>query len=106
MDTQRLNWMHIGQLIRVNGRAWYGEIVDVAETDAGKVMLQINSPKAAWHGHVPEWLEYIPDQIVPATIEEAQRDIELYLDRLERAKDEIQKLGARWAALDTVLHRP
>jgi len=97
MDTNRQEWMKPGQLVRVNGYYWYGEIIDVAETDTGKVMLQINSPKAVWHSHKPEWLEYIPDQINPATPEEAKRDIDMYLLRLEQAREAVEALAARWA---------
>jgi len=94
--NNRLDWMQPGQLVRVNGWAWFGEIVDVAETDRGAMMLLITSPKAAWHGHRPEWLEYIPDQIAPATAQEARRDIDLYLNRLAQARAKIEKLAERW----------
>ena len=88
--------MQIGQLVRVNGLAWYGEITDVAETDRGVIMIRLNSPKSVWHGHAPEWLEYTPEQIAPATAEEARRDIDLYLSRLEMARKSVEAMADRW----------
>ena len=95
--NNRREWMRTGQLVRINGWAWFGEIIDVAETDQGGVMLLITSPKSVWHGHKPEWLEYLPGQIEPATAQEARRDIDLYLDRLAKARSEIESLAIRWA---------
>jgi len=97
MATNRLDWMKIGRLVRIHGYHWFGEICDVAETDTGKIMLQINSPKAVWYGHQPEWLEFLNGQIEPATAEEAKRDIDMYLLRLEQAREAVEKLAARWA---------
>jgi hypothetical protein len=91
-----LEWMKPGQLVAVNGAWWFGEIVDVAQTTTGAIMICINSPKAVWHGHAPEWLEYKDGQIAPTTPQEARRDIQAYTLKTEAAQIAVKKMGERW----------
>ena len=85
-----------GQLVRVNGRHWYGEIVDVAISNK-RIMLLISSPKGIWRNHGPEWLEYIPEQIKPATTIAAIENAENYVQRIEKNLADAQAMQKRWA---------
>ncbi len=84
-----------GQLVRVNGYHWFGEIVDVAVSDE-RIMLLIHSPKAIWRNHRPEWLEYHPNQIAPATIEEAAASVDTYIERIEKMLNDTKSLKEKW----------
>ncbi|RUM47748.1 MAG: hypothetical protein DSY80_00580 [Desulfocapsa sp.] len=92
----RQEWMVKGQLVSVNGRHWYGEIVDVAVSDYGRIMLLINSPKAIWRNHRPEWLEYNPKQIAPAKATEAIASVDTYIERIEKMLEDVENLKQRW----------
>jgi hypothetical protein len=84
MDKVRPEWIKIGQPVSVIG--WTGVIVDTAITETGKFILLIESPKAAWHGHAPEWLAYDPDLVQPAAAEDIELEISATLSRLEHAR--------------------
>src|SRR5436190_12321945 len=84
----------MGDLIRV--QHWVGEVVDVAQTDAGRLMLLVASPKGIWRNHPAEWLEYAPEQIRQATPEEIGKDIELYRERIKKMLAELEALDERW----------
>jgi hypothetical protein len=84
MDTVKPGWTRIGQPVRVMG--WVGVIADTATTETGKFILLIESPKAAWHGHAPEWLAYDPDLVQPAAAEDIELEISATLSRLEYAR--------------------
>lgn len=91
-ELKRDGWMRIGQVVAVNGKHWYGRIADVAETDAGRIMLLIDSPKAVWRNHRPEWLEYIPGQIRPCAAKEALERIDSYERYVEEMQARIKEM--------------
>lgn len=68
MDTHnRPAWAVKGAIVNVNGKHWTGQIIDVAVSDSGLVLLLIDSPKADFFGTPPEWLVYDPNQITLGT---------------------------------------
>ncbi len=94
MDGSKVEFLRIGSLVRV--QHWVGEIVDVAETAGGKIMIQVQSPKGIWRNHPAEWLEYIEGQIAPATPEEIKRSLIVYRGYITKMLGDIDALAARW----------
>lgn len=88
------DFLKIGNLVRI--QHWVGEVVDVGITDAGKIMVQVKSPKGAWRNHAAEWLEYIEGQILPATEEDARRNLIVYRGYITKILAELGAMGERW----------
>ena len=91
MDGQTVNkpeWLKRGALVRV--QHWYGIVEDVATSDR-RVMVFIKSPKGIWRNQrdASEWLEYIEEQITPATLEEMEKEINAHTERIQRMLTEL-----------------
>ncbi len=87
-------YIHIGAIVKV--LEWHGEIIDIATTEQGKIMLLITSPKAIFRNHRDEWLDFDPNLIKPGTPEDYARDIEYYAKRTRLNLDKLEKLAAVW----------
>lgn len=92
MTTQpdRPDWVKIGARVRVHEQHWGGVIVDIAISEAGLLRVCIDSPKAVFHGHLPEWLDFLPEQIRPDDIGIIERDVETYGNRIKEKLDRLQ----------------
>jgi hypothetical protein len=96
MATTLPDFIHVGAIVKV--LEWYGQIVDLATTDQGKVMLLITSPKAIFRNHRDEWLEFDPNRIQPGTPEDYSRDIAYYAKRTRLNLDKLERLATDWQA--------
>ncbi len=86
-----------GQLVEVD-RHWPGIIQDVAvSAHTNRIMVQINSLKAIWRNHHPEWLEYQVGRIVPVSYEDVEAKAETYVERIERMLETAQDMQRQWA---------
>ena len=83
-------WMRIGAFVKVLG--WVGEIVDVAVTGQ-RIMLLVQSQKTIR----PDWLEYRPGAIVPATLDEALRSADNFNERNHAFWQRGAAMRERWA---------
>jgi hypothetical protein len=92
-------FLKIGQLVMTDG--WPGEIMDVAETDTGAIMVLINSPKAIWRNHRPEWLQYIEGRIVPCGLSDTTKLFDAYVEYVEIMQQELRGMWARWEKNET-----
>ena len=86
MDGQMMNkpeWLKRGALVKV--QHWYGLVEDVAVSDL-HIMVLIKSPKGIWRNQrdASEWLEYIEGQIIPATPDEIEKEINAHAERIQR----------------------
>ena len=87
MDTNRLDWMQIGQVVAIHGAHWRGVITDIAISEKGVIMICVASPKGLFYGTPPEWLEYYEGGIAPCSDEALKAECEHWQERtLERAK--------------------
>jgi len=96
MATTLPDYIHLGAIIKVT--EWYGQIVDIASTEQGKVMVLVTSPKAIFRNHRDEWLEFNPDLIKPGTPEDYARDIEYYTQRTRLNLEKLESLATEWQA--------
>jgi hypothetical protein len=71
------------------------QVLDVA-VSPDRIMVLVKSPKGIWRNHAAEWLEYKPDAIKPATLERAERDIDLYREYILKMLDEVDALREEW----------
>ena len=85
------DYLQVGAIVKVN--EWYGQIVDVAATAQGKVMVLITSPKAIFRNHRDEWLEFDPALITPATPADYRRDVEYYAKRTRLNLEKLERLA-------------
>ncbi len=69
-----------------------GRVVDATRTANGKIMIQVDSAKAVWRNHDPEWLEYQPGLIEPATRAEFEQDAQKYLAHVTRNVETINRM--------------
>ena len=86
MDGQMTNkpeWLKPGALVKI--QHWYGLVEDAAVSDQ-HVMVLIKSPKGIWRNQrdASEWLEYIEGQIIPATPDEMEKEINAHAERIQR----------------------
>jgi predicted DNA-binding transcriptional regulator len=86
MDGQMINkpeWLKHGALVKV--QHWYGLVEDVAVSDQ-HVMVLVKSPKGIWRNQrdASEWLEYVEEQITPATPDEMEKEITAHAERIQR----------------------
>lgn len=94
MDTNNLeSWMKIGAYVKV--AEWVGQIVDMAVTESGRVMLLITSPKGIYRNHRDEWLEYQPGLILPAARDDYLREVQFYIQRTTTNLEKLHQLNAR-----------
>lgn len=98
MDTtnRRPAWAKHGAIVNVNGKHWTGKILDVAVSDCGIVLLQIDSPKANFMGQAPEWLIYDPKQITLGS----EYDLAACANRYTHMHNTKGKLLSEWLELD------
>jgi len=92
MDTTnnpRPAWAQKGTIVNVHGHHWSGKIIDVAVSDNGLVLLLIDSPKADFFGHAPEWLVYDPQQIAPGSEDDLYVCLGRYLDMSKNRTDKM-----------------
>lgn len=83
-------YLRVGSYIRV--AEWIGQIIDVAVSEQGRVMLLVKSPKMVWRNGGTEWLEFLwsqPNLIQPATEEDYTRDIESYIARCDHTEQRL-----------------
>jgi hypothetical protein len=59
-------------------------------------MVLIKSPKGIWRNHPPEWLEFDPKQITPASLEEALASFEIYIQRIEKMLEDVKTMRHEW----------
>jgi hypothetical protein len=97
MAMNKPDFLRVGAIIQV--QHWYGQIVDIAESDA-RLMLLITSPKSLWRHHPAEWLEFDPQQIKPASLDDALASFDVYLDRVKQTQIEIEAMRKNWQAVD------
>ena len=94
MATNNLeSWMTIGAYVKI--AEWVGQIVDIAVTENGRIMLLITSPKGIYRNHRDEWLEYQDGLILPATREDYLRDVQLYIKRTSINLEKLNQLAAQ-----------
>lgn len=101
MATTLPDYIRIGAIVKV--LEWHGQIVDIATTEQGKVMLLVTSPKAIFRNHRDEWLEFNPDLIKPGTPQDYARDIEYYTKRAKLNLEKLEKLATEWQSRPTPL---
>ena len=92
MDTNKIvrpEWAKEGVIVNVNGKHWTGLIADVAVSDTGTVLLLIDSPKADFTGHAPEWLVYDPNQITLGSEDDLYICLGRYLDMSKNRTDKM-----------------
>ena len=89
------DWLKVGTVVMV--QHWVGIIHDIAFTANGVCMVQIKSPKGVWLNQRPEWLQFMPEHIWPATKAELDKDITTYRKRIEGMLSEIDKMESEWA---------
>ncbi len=94
MATTLPDYIHIGAVVKI--MEWYGQIVDIATTEQGKVMVLVTSPKAVFRNHHDEWLEFYPDLIQPGTPDDYARDIAYYARRTRLNLEQLEKLAEEW----------
>ena len=87
------DFLKVGAIVKV--QHWYGQIVDIAESDT-RIMVLVTSPKALWRNHPAEWLEFDAEQITATSIAEAVADFDFYLSRVRRTLHEIEALRDAW----------
>ena len=75
------DWMKPGAIVAVNGKHWYGEIIDIAVSPT-RIMLLVDSPKAVWRNHKPEWVEYDKKQVSLADPKDALERFGIYEERV------------------------
>jgi hypothetical protein len=95
MDTTLPDYVRIGAIVKI--AEWCGQIVDVATTKQGKVMVLVTSPKALFRNHRDEWLEFNPDLIQSATPEDYLQDIEHYARRTRLNLEKLEQLAQAWS---------
>jgi hypothetical protein len=88
-------FLFVGNLIKIQSY-WCAEIKDIADTEVGRIMLLLKSPKGIWRNKPEEWIEYSEGQIVPASFEEAESDIETHRLRINRMLIDIDDLEKEW----------
>jgi hypothetical protein len=94
MATIVPEYIHVGAIVKI--AEWHGQIVDVATTEQGKVMVLVTSPKAVFRNHADEWLEFKPELMKPATTADYEQDIEYYAKRTRLNLEKLEKLRAEW----------
>lgn len=94
-------FLTVGNIVKV--QHWYGEIVDVAVTDAGRVMVLVKSPKGIWRNHPDEWLEYIEGQIMPAQLSDAIEQFSYYIERIGEMYDALCVMKNHWSTIKEAL---
>ena len=84
-------WLKRGALVKV--QHWYGLVEDVAVSDQ-RIMVLIKSPKGIWRNQrdASEWLEYIEEQITPATPAEMEKEINTHTERIQRMLADLKDL--------------
>jgi len=93
MGTSKPDFLKVGAIVKV--QHWYGQIVDIAESDT-RIMVLVTSPKALWRNHPAEWLEFDAEQITATSIADAVADFDFYLSRVRRTLHEIETLRDAW----------
>lgn len=100
MATSRPDFLKVGAIVKV--QHWYGQIVDVAESDS-RIMVLVTSPKSLWRHHPAEWLEFDEKQIKPATLPEAVASFDIYIERMRQSLADIEAMKSHWqAGVDSV----
>ncbi|MDM8521629.1 hypothetical protein QUF64_16410 [Anaerolineales bacterium HSG6] len=89
-------FLKVGQLVKV--QHWYGQIEDVAVSDK-RIMVLVKSPKGIWRNHPAEWLEFKPQQIKPASAEEAVQSIDIYTERVKQMLADIEQTRQAWGSV-------
>lgn len=81
--------LQVGDFVRCG--FFVGRVEDVA-TSERRVMLLVSSPKGAWRNHGPEWIEYDPDAVAPATAEEFNAEVERYRERVALTLQQLEAM--------------
>jgi hypothetical protein len=76
-----------------------GRIADIA-TSERRIMLLVDSPKAIWRNHGPEWIEYDPDTVRVATAEQYNAEVERYRKQVEKTLTQLKTMKASSAAVE------
>jgi len=96
MATTLPDYVYVGAIVKVV--EWYGQIMDIATTEQGKVMVLVTSPKAIFRNHRDEWLEFDVNLITSATPADYARDIAFYAKRARLNVEKLEKLATEWQA--------
>lgn len=88
-------WLKIGQLVKV--AEWPGRIIDVTETETGKLMVLVESPKGVWRNHRPEWLEYIEGMIQPVEFADIVWLFDAYVKHIEGMLARAADMKQEWS---------
>jgi hypothetical protein len=88
------DFLKIGQLVMIDG--WCGRIEDVAVTEAGGIMVLVNSPKAIWRNQRPEWLPYIDGRITPVDFAAAEPLFLTYVERVKMMAAALVEMQREW----------
>ena len=94
------DFLQVGQLVKV--QHWYGEIEDVCVSEQ-RIMVLVKSPKGIWRNHPAEWLEFDPQQIQPATPEEALNSMVVYENRIKQMLADLETMQHTWHHKKTAL---
>lgn len=95
MDTTLPDYVRVGAIVKI--AEWCGQIVDIATTEQGKVMVLVTSPKALFRNHRDEWLEFNSDLIQRATPADYLNDIEYYARRTRLNLEKLEQLAQAWS---------
>ena len=90
----RPDFLKVGAIVKV--QHWYGEVVDIATTEAGRVMVLVISPKGIWRNHPAEWLEYQEGQITQDDLAKALENIDLHRRLIEKMLTALDDMEGRW----------
>jgi hypothetical protein len=73
----------VGDIIKM--RSWYGIVLEVYRSEAGKTVLQVQTVRNIFRKLGPELIEVdlAPEHIAPATIEDLRREIALHQEMQE-----------------------
>ena len=93
MATNKPDFLKVGAIVKV--QHWYGQIVDIAESDS-RIMVLVTSPKALWRYHPAEWLEFDAQQITLASLDEAIASFDIYTERVKKTFQEIEAMKRNW----------
>jgi len=93
MATNKPDFLKVGAIVKV--QHWYGQIVDIAESDS-RIMVLVTSPKSLWRHHPAEWLEFDEQQIKPASLDEAIASFDIYIDRVKKILEDIDAMKREW----------
>lgn len=89
------DFLKVGAVVKI--QHWHGEIVDLARSENGRIMLLVKSPKGIWRNHPAEWLEYQEGQIQEADLKEAIQSFDFFIQQVEKMLEALKTMRRVWA---------